>query len=216
MMALPQLQLPWSIPELLERASTVPVPCYFLYLMAAGIGIPVSEDALCIFVGTLLPQPSSWSKRVATVATLYAGVTVSDMLTYSIGVALERGLLEPIKHRIFPHHGDGWPPKNSLWERALRRVQSSGGAVGFVQRWMVGVRYPIALVCGFTGVPFRSFASGVLGGAVGTLTVQLAIGYALRNNPKATGVIAAGIATYYMLGAPLAALASSVVLYFDF
>ena len=45
---------------------------------------------------------------------------------------------------------------------------------GTVQRFSLGFRGPLCLVCGFTGVSPHLFASGVAVGAVGTMALQIA------------------------------------------
>ena len=45
---------------------------------------------------------------------------------------------------------------------------------GTVQRFSLGFRGPLCLVCGFTGVSPQLFASGVAVGTVGTMALQIA------------------------------------------
>ena len=45
---------------------------------------------------------------------------------------------------------------------------------GTVQRFSLGFRGPLCLVCGFTGISPQLFASGVAVGAVGTMALQIA------------------------------------------
>ena len=55
-------------------------------------------------------------------------------------------------------------------------ASKSGPSVtaGTVQRFSLGFRGPLCLVCGFTGVSPQLFASGVAVGAVGTMALQIA------------------------------------------
>jgi len=74
-----------------------------MVLIAAGCGIPFSEDALIIFVGgTVLP--SIWMEnpllRNQLLAALYFGVVLSDIVTFSIGRFMKKGLLEPVRRRM--------------------------------------------------------------------------------------------------------------------
>lgn len=75
---------------------------YFIALIVAGCGVPISEDALCIFVGSVLP--SIWVSnpllRNQLIAALYFGVVVSDVVTFSIGRVMKEGLLEPVRKKL--------------------------------------------------------------------------------------------------------------------
>ena len=46
---------------------------------------------------------------------------------------------------------------------------------GAIQRFSVGFRGPLCLVCGFTGVPATTFALGAAIGALGTMPIQLTV-----------------------------------------
>ncbi|CAM9508116.1 unnamed protein product [Choristocarpus tenellus] len=90
-----------SISSIMEAANTAPPISYFCYLMAAGVGVPVSEDALVIFVGTLLTQPNfSVARKVSLLAWVYSGVVMSDMVTYSLGVGFRRGMFNPLRRLL--------------------------------------------------------------------------------------------------------------------
>ena len=80
---------------LLQTSPTI----YFTCLVLAGAGVPISEDALCIFVGTILP--TIWYinplLRIKIISALYFGIVFSDIITFSIGRLMGNGLLEPIR-----------------------------------------------------------------------------------------------------------------------
>lgn len=83
-----------------------------------------------------------------------------------------------------------------------------------VERFAVGVRGPMSLLCGFTGVPFRSYLLGVAAGSLfGTMPIQLIIGHALRNRPSAVAAIAAVFVSVYSFGPPIAAAMASASLW---
>ena len=72
----------------------------------------------------------------------------------------------------------------------------------------------MSLLCGFTGVPLRGFATGVaLGALFGTVPIQLALGYALRNRPAAVAAIGASFISYYAFGPPLIAAIGGATLW---
>ena len=88
-----------SLGAYLESA---PTPSYLLYLIAAGFGLPCSEDALVIWVGSNICK-GKYVGAVATAVTLcivYIGVVVSDMITFGIGLALRMGFLSGLKNRL--------------------------------------------------------------------------------------------------------------------
>lgn len=91
-----------ALESITDALSTTPPFIYFLCLIAAGFGVPVSEDAMCIFAGTILP--SIWTadpgKRNRLLLALYGGVVLSDIITFCIGRALKMGILEPIRKRM--------------------------------------------------------------------------------------------------------------------
>ena len=75
---------------------------YFTCLILAGMGVPLSEDALCIFVGSILPLV--WNDnpvfRTKILLALYFGIVLSDCITFSIGRIMGKGFLEPIRKRF--------------------------------------------------------------------------------------------------------------------
>ena len=107
-----------AITQITEVALATPPLGYFLCLVAAGFGVPVSEDALCIFAGTVLPHlwttipaggiadanvdglvGGEWMKW-KLLAALYTGVVLSDFITFGIGRLMRMGVLEPIRKRL--------------------------------------------------------------------------------------------------------------------
>ena len=64
--------------------------------------MPLSEDALCIFMGSVLPLV--WKAdpilRTKLILALYFGIVVSDAVTFSIGKIMGKGLLEPIRQKF--------------------------------------------------------------------------------------------------------------------
>lgn len=75
---------------------------YFSCLILAGVGVPLSEDALCIFTGSILP--SIWYDRpvfrTKLILALYFGVVLSDIITFSIGRFMGKGLFEPLSKKL--------------------------------------------------------------------------------------------------------------------
>ena len=63
-------------------------------------------------------------------------------------------------------------------------VSESGALAGLIQRFSVGFRGPLCLVCGFAGVSAAEFLGGVALGALGTMPLQLGLGYLIRDSPN--------------------------------
>jgi len=95
-----------AISQITDVALATPPLGYFTCLIAAGFGIPVSEDALCIFAGTVLPKLCSSSVLVDArmkwklLLALYAGVVLSDCITFGIGRMMRMGVMDPIRKRM--------------------------------------------------------------------------------------------------------------------
>jgi len=193
--------------QLTQTAFATPPLAYFLALMAAGCGIPVSEDGLCLFAGAV------WSKlavhhRVRLFFALYLGVVGSDALTFGIGRALRMGVFPRIRERLLP-----WKPMNSTDDATIvvasnrkrdklkRSLERSGDWVGFVIRFSVGTRGPLMLLSGFTNhVPFLKFILGSSLGALITLPLQLYSGHVLgHRHPGAIAGLVAGISSFCLL-----------------
>jgi membrane protein DedA with SNARE-associated domain len=83
-----------------QRALATPPVAYFLALMAAGCGVPVSEDALCVFAGAVLWPFQSQDQRRKLFMALYLGVVGSDFVTFWIGRAMRSGILAPLAKKF--------------------------------------------------------------------------------------------------------------------
>ena len=221
-----------------EAAMQTPPVAYFLALMGAGCGVPVSEDALCIFAGTVLPTVSR-EKRVRLLMALYFGVVMSDVCTYFIGKSLRLGVLDPVRKKlgimtdeevetvcVLPENASdlspGELPKECLPKRRRKRdrlkdkLESSGDWVGFVIRLSVGMRGPLMLLTGFSGrVQLAKFIIGSALGGLVSLGLQLLLGYTMRNNPAAVVGTVASISTVVYAGPVFIALLSSIALLVD-
>jgi len=159
--------------------ASVSPPFYLVYMLAAGFGLPCSEDALVVWAGAGMAtgRYGGWPGILQVVGILYFGVVVSDLVTFWLGAALRRGLFSSLKERLFKDP--------AMVERAEAVVRKRSQAIGLVQRFSLGFRGPLCLVAGFTGVSSAQFAAGVAIGAVGTMALQIFAGYMLRDSPNA-------------------------------
>jgi len=146
---------------------------YTLLLLAAGCGLPMSEDLLNVWVGGLIGRGQATYPVAFYVGALFIGVLGSDMLTFFWGRLARLAFTDRVKRKILRD------PKK--YELAERRIQRYGNTIGFVQRFSLGARVPLTFMSGFTGVPAGPFFTGVFFGTLLTLPLQLFIGYIMRN-----------------------------------
>ncbi|KAE9592098.1 hypothetical protein Lal_00013041 [Lupinus albus] len=164
---------------------------YFWLLMAAACGLFISEEALNIWVGIsiarLLSLDGTWKSFaesfsrnapyiVSTVFWVYWGVCISDLIPFYLGKLFRQsGASDDVTSRL----GVGK-------EKALQitdAVQKYGNLIGFVERFSLGVRNPTAFLAGALGISPECFFAGVCCGGLFTLSIQLGIGFLLRENP---------------------------------
>lgn len=160
-----------SVAAYLETANPL---SYLIYMLGAGVGLPCSEDALVVWVGQgiFLGRYGGPPGIAQVLAIIYVGVTVSDMLTFYVGVACRNGFFNSLKKNLFRDP--------AAVDRAEHAVQRWSKAVGLVQRFSLGFRGPICLFAGFLGVKPSVFGAGVAVGAFGTMALQITAGYFLR------------------------------------
>lgn len=200
-----------SIQELLINTSP---SIYFTCLILAGLGLPISEDALCIFVGSTLPI--IWNEkpvfRVKLILALYLGVVLSDIVTFWVGRIMGKGLLEPVRKRMNirmeriefceddndneeldnenmkSDESDVFceieTPELRAKDNIIAVLEKAGNYAGFVVRFSIGMRLPLMLAAGFSGkVPLNRFIVGTSIGGMLSLSIQLLLGAAMRDNP---------------------------------
>lgn len=82
---------------------SAPPPCYLIYLLAAGFGLPCSEDALVAWVGANIARSlyGGAQQTVWVLCIVYLGVVVSDMITFGIGALLKQGFFRSLKNSLF-------------------------------------------------------------------------------------------------------------------
>ncbi|CAK8541570.1 unnamed protein product [Lathyrus sativus] len=193
---------------------------YFWLLMAAGCGLFISEEALNIWVGTsiarLLSLDGTWQSFaesfsrnapyiISTVLWVYWGVCISDLIPFYFG-------------KLFRQYGASADVTSRLGigkEKAIEItdvVQKYGNLIGFVERFSLGVRNPTAFLAGALGISPELFFAGVCCGGLFTLSIQLGIGFLLRERPifaLATVATVVGIWTVFPY-----AIAASTALFF--
>ena len=205
-----------SVGLLTDVVVSTPPIAYFSALLAAGFGLPMSEDALCILVGASLDALHRHQTRFIVIASLYAGVVLSDFVTFGIGCALRRGLLKPMRTKLIGDSATATtdvqvPTKQRKRDRIMNKVAKAGDYVGFITRLSVGMRGPMMLMTGFSGTTtFPKFAMGTMLGACVSLPIQLFLGYRMTHTTAAATTMKTGmlssIATFGILASliPLA------------
>ncbi|CAL0304524.1 unnamed protein product [Lupinus luteus] len=191
---------------------------YFWLLMAAACGLFISEEALNIWVGIsiarLLSLDGTWKSFaesfsrnapyiVSTVFWVYWGVCISDLIPFYLGKLFRQsGASDDVTSRL----GVGKEKAMQITDA----VQKYGNLIGFVERFSLGVRNPTAFLAGALGISPECFFAGVCCGGLFTLSIQLGIGFLLRENPifaVATVATVVGIWTIF----PYAVAASTAL-----
>lgn len=187
---------------------TAPPPLYLVYMLAAGFGLPCSEDALVVWVGSnIVKGKYGGLPGIAYVlGIIYFGVVVSDLVTFYLGVALQKGFFKKMKESLFSN--------SKSFDRAVQTINKRSRTIGAIQRFSVGFRGPLCLVCGFTGVPATTFALGAAIGALGTMPIQLTVGYFLRDTPNLYLTALAIMSGPNLCGQLLGPILSATGLYF--
>ena len=209
-----------SLETVTAQALQTPPLIYFLCLLSAGVGVPVSEDAICIFAGTVFPTFAG-KQRIRLFFALYAGVVLSDAITFLAGRSLRLGFLQKFAQSKFPDLLGGDNDNETVVvlrkngkmrkrDRLRRKMKKAGDYVGFVIRFSVGTRGPLMLLTGFLGnVSFLKFIVGSSVGALLTLPLQLWLGYTLgHDHPAAVVGIVGGISTVVLCATISVALVS--------
>ncbi|XP_062078605.1 uncharacterized protein LOC133783085 [Humulus lupulus] len=191
---------------------------YFWLLMAAACGLFISEEALNIWVGIsiarMLTLDGSWKSLAesfsrnagyitSTIFWVYWGVCISDLIPFYFGKLFKQsGASDDVCSKL----GIGKEKALSI----TRVVQKYGNLIGFVERFSLGVRNPTAFLAGASGISAECFFAGVCGGGLVTLSIQLGIGFLMRERPLfalATVATVVGIWTIF----PYAVAASTAL-----
>lgn len=157
------------IAQLLHRFTYVGL---FGLLIAAGLGVPIPEDATLLTGGYLARQgiTSLWPTLVIG----YVGVVVGDFLIFRLGRKLGDSIYT---HRRF---GKLFTPKRRVWiEEHFRK---RGALTVVIGRHTSGLRAPTFLVAGTSGMPSWKFV--LADGLSSLLTVPAVtlLGYFFADN----------------------------------
>jgi phosphatidylserine decarboxylase len=126
-------------------------------LLLAGLNIPISED-LVIITGALLNQeavraavPGARGMLLPSLLAIYAGVIISDFMSYSLGTFIRKGTFKASFAETL------LTPKNL--DRIHRHLNKHGFLTFIICRFIpFGARNTLFMTSGFLGLPLRRFA----------------------------------------------------------
>jgi membrane protein DedA with SNARE-associated domain len=121
----------------------------FMLLLACGLGVPMPEDVILVtggYVSHLYPQSISLTVLILVSMT---GVLIGDTIIFTVGRRFgPRAMTLPLF-------------RNILTRQRLGKMEgyfsSYGNKIIFVSRFMAGIRAPLFMSAGISGVPFRRF-----------------------------------------------------------
>lgn len=131
---------------ILATLGTEPGPA--LLAVAIAFGTLLSEDLACIAAGILIAEgrlPIGWAAIGCG-----GGVILGDAALYGLGSALRRGALRVdwVQRRL---------DRTPRAEEIRRRLRTRGHAFLFTSRFLPGIRFPVYVLAGVVGWPFRRF-----------------------------------------------------------
>lgn len=145
-----------------------PLAALFALLVLGGIGLPFPEDGTLILTGVLIANGTIHAPL--SLAVVYAGVLIGDLLLYHMGRKFGRQI---VTHRRFRH----LLPEVRLVSLE-DRFRRSGFLFVLVGRHVIGLRAQVFLVAGIVRMPVATFLAADALSALGTLAVMIGIGYA--------------------------------------
>jgi len=140
----------------------------FLVVILGNIGLPVPEETVLAAAGYLV-----WSGRLHLFPVLIVGLAsavAGDNVGYWLGRRYGRAMVERYAHWLLK------PGRVVVAESFVRRY---GALAVCVARFVGGFRFLAGPLAGAVGLPFRSFLSGNLVGALLFVPYAVGIGYAI-------------------------------------
>lgn len=162
-------------------------PALFAACTFSGLGFPLPEDVPLLYAGIGLANGSlAWAP---TIALTFTGVVLRDSLAWGIGRVLGDRLLDPERPVRFL-------PQRPI-QRARATVQARGARAVLVGRFAIGLRAPMFMTVGASGIPYRVFLGWDLMGLCVTVPTALLVGvyvgapaldFALQLLPRTQGL----------------------------
>jgi membrane protein DedA with SNARE-associated domain len=155
---------PIDLPWLLEHAT---YGLLLALLLAAGLGMPVSEDVILLVAGALLHRGTT--ALTPTAAVVLVGVMGGDLMIFLTAKHLgTRALERPLFRRLLP---------DKRRARLERLFQRWGGGIVFAARHVAGIRAPVFALAGINRLPTTVFVVFDLAGLTISAPVMVGLGY---------------------------------------
>ena len=174
----------------------------FAGLIAAGLGVPVTEDVYLIASGVLAER--GLVSPPAIFAVCCVGVVIGDVLIFTIARRLgEAAYRRKVFARLMP------PERRRRVERLMER---RGGPIVFGARFVAGVRMPVFAIAGVHKMSLARFLVWDIAALCFSAPIIFGLGYLFSNQVSA---IFEGLASarHYVLIAVLGALALAIFAY---
>lgn len=157
---------------ILDLASQYGLPILWLFLLAAGLGVPLPEDIFLITGGVLTHR--NQSSFLFAVAVLYSGVIVGDSIVYRLGSRYGEAVLRRkfIARLMTP----------ARVERVRRYYAKYGALTVFLARHVAGIRFPTFLMAGVSRMGFWRFFFWDSVSALISVPLWVLLGYKAAEN----------------------------------
>ena len=174
----------------------------FAGLVAAGLGVPITEDVYLIASGVLAERGVVWLPGIFAVC--WVGVVIGDVLIFTIARRLGTAAYRrKVFERLMP------PERRRRVERLMER---RGGLIVFGARFVAGVRMPIFAIAGVHGMGLARFLAWDIAALCLSAPIVFALGYFFSDQVSA---VFEGLASarHYVLLIVLGALALAIFVY---
>lgn len=171
----------------------------FAAFVGAGVGVPISEDAVILATGALSATGSF--APLSALLVCYFGVLSGDLLLFTIGRQLGPRML---RMRFF---------QRVLPEARLQRTEAMFARRGplaiFISRFLIGFRVPGFATAGLLRMPLWQFLLFDALGAAITVPLEFYLGYTFANRideiqalfGDIAGWVAVGVVALLLVGA---------------
>ena len=174
----------------------------FAGLIAAGLGVPITEDVYLIASGVLAERGVVWLPGIFAVC--WVGVVIGDVLIFTIARRLGTAAY---RRKVFARL---MPPERR--RRVERLMERRGGLIIFGARFVAGVRMPIFAIAGVHGMGLARFLAWDIAALCLSAPIVFGLGYFFSDQVTA---VLEGLASarHYVLLIVLGALALAIFVY---
>jgi membrane protein DedA with SNARE-associated domain len=142
------------------------VPGIFFICALAGLGVPLPEDVCVLFAGVQVS--AGLVDLFPALVAAYFGILVRDVLGWTIGRVLGGWLLSrPMVHRLLGAE---------RLARAAGIVETRGSVAVLIGRGLVGMRIPVFVMSGASGIPLTQFVLWDMVGLLFTTPILVGLG----------------------------------------